>query len=125
MNWALYPNFAPAEFACRATGKCAMNPDFMARLQKLRTLYGKPMRITSGYRDRTHPVEMRKATTGAHSMGRAADIAVEGWDAMRLVQLAVEVGFSGIGVQQKGGGRFIHVDDVPAGVLPRPAMWSY
>jgi zinc D-Ala-D-Ala carboxypeptidase len=125
MNWALYPNFSEAEFRCRATGKCEMHPDFMARLQKLRTVYGRPMRISSGYRDRTHPVEMRKATTGAHAMGRAADIAVDGWEAMRLLQLAVEVGFTGIGVQQKGAGRFIHVDDVPAGVLPRPAIWSY
>jgi zinc D-Ala-D-Ala carboxypeptidase len=125
MNWSLYPNFSEAEFRCRHTGKCLMHPDFMARLQQLRTVYGRPMRISSGYRDRTHPVEARKATTGAHTMGRAADIAVEGWEAMRLVQLAVECGFSGIGVQQKGSGRFIHVDDVPSVLLPRPAMWSY
>ena len=125
MNWDLYPNFSEAEFRCKHTGRCQMHPDFMARLQRLRTLYGLPMRITSGYRDPSHPVEARKAATGAHAMGRAADIAVEGFDAVRLVALAAQVGMTGIGVQQKGTGRFIHVDDAPTSVLPRPAFWSY
>ena len=125
MNWDLYPNFTEAEFRCRHTGRCEMHPDFMARLQRLRAIYGRPMRITSGYRDPSHPAEARKATTGAHAMGRAADIAVQGADAVRLIVLAAEVGMTGIGVQQRGDGRFIHVDDVPAPLLPRPTIWSY
>lgn len=125
MNWHDYPNFEEAEFRCRHTGKCEMHPEFMERLQRLRMAYGKPMKITSGFRDRTHPIEARKSATGAHALGRAADIAVVGADAIRLVVLAAEFGFTGIGVQQKGEGRFIHVDDVPGNVLPRPAIWSY
>lgn len=125
MNWHDYPNFEEAEFRCRHTGKCEMHPHFMERLQRLRMAYGKPMKITSGFRDRTHPIEARKSATGAHALGRAADIAVVGADAIRLVFLAAELGFTGIGVQQKGEGRFIHVDDVPGNVLPRPAIWSY
>ena len=125
VDWTPYPNFNQAEFACRHTGRCDMQPEFMARLQRLRTVYGRPMRVTSGYRDRTHPVEARKSTTGAHALGRAADIAVTGADAIELIVLAVGLGFTGIGVQQKGGGRFIHLDDVPENLLPRPAIWSY
>ena len=124
-DWSAYPNFSEAEFRCRHTGKCEMHPEFMARLQRLRLAYGKPMKITSGYRDRSHPVEARKVATGAHAMGRAADVAVTGADALRLLVLATELGFTGLGVQQKGEGRFIHLDDVPGNVLPRPTIWSY
>jgi uncharacterized protein YcbK (DUF882 family) len=103
-----------------------MDAEFMDRLQRLRTAYGKPMTVTSGYRHKTHPKEVAKALPGAHTYGRAADIAVEGHDAMRLIRLALDFGFTGIGVQQKGFGRFIHLDDMPAGGrLPRPAIWSY
>lgn len=125
MNWQDYPNFSEDEFRCRHTSKCEMHPEFMERLQRLRAAYGKPMKITSGFRHRSHPVESRKAATGAHSMGRAADVAVVGADAIRLIVLAAEFGFTGIGVQQKGEGRFIHLDDVPGNMLPRPALWSY
>jgi zinc D-Ala-D-Ala carboxypeptidase len=125
MKWDDYPNFTESEFRCRHTGKCEMRPDFMVRLQRLRLAYGKPMKITSGFRDRTHPVEARKASTGAHALGRACDVSVTGADAIRLMVLAVEMGFTGIGVQQKGEGRFIHLDDVPSNQLPRPALWSY
>ena len=125
MNWSDYPNFTEAEFACRHTGKCAMAPEFMARLQKLRGVYGKPMTITSGYRHPTHPIEAAKLSPGAHSTGRAADIAVQGVEALRVLQLALQCGFTGIGLQQKGGGRFLHLDDISNGYLPRPALWSY
>jgi uncharacterized protein YcbK (DUF882 family) len=126
IDWRDYPNFAAHEFACRHTGKNGMQAGFMERLQKLRTAYGKPMRVTSGYRDKTHPIEAEKSVYGAHTDGRAADIAVAGEDALRLIRLALDLGFTGIGVQQRGISRFIHLDDLPAGSrLPRPAIWSY
>lgn len=55
-DWSKYPNFKEYEFECRHTGLCDMQPEFMARLQKLRDLYEKPMVINSGYRHETHPV---------------------------------------------------------------------
>lgn len=125
MDWADYPNFRPEEFHCRYTGEIDMRPDFMRRLQHLRSVYGKPMVITSGFRSRRHPSEAKKGVPGAHSMGRAADIAVAGEDAVRLLKLALDLGFTGIGVNQKSTGRFIHLDDVSAPTLPRPMIWSY
>jgi zinc D-Ala-D-Ala carboxypeptidase len=125
VDWSQYPNFMEGEFRCRHTGECVMQPAFLARLQALRTAYGRPMVITSGYRHPTHPVEARKAAPGAHSQGRAADIAVHGADALRLIVLAAEHGFTGIGVQQKGAARFIHLDDLQAPAWPRPTVWSY
>ena len=120
-NWKC-PNFSPGEFRCQHTGKEGMHPEFMARLQTLREVYAKPMTITSGYRHPTHPIEARKASPGEHSTGRAADVGVQGEDALRLVWLAVECGFTRIGVQQKGAGRFIHLGDSPD--FP-PGIWSY
>ena len=126
MNWSKYPNFTREEFACKHTGECDMNEEFMDRLQKLRSMYGNPMRITSGFRSIKHPIEASKRAGGAHTTGRACDIAVEGSDAHEVVRLAMLCGFTGIGVQQKGGGRFIHLDDVDATYgFPRPTIWSY
>lgn len=126
-DWSKYaPYFKEAEFRCKHTGKCLMSEVYMDRLLSLRIAYGKPMKPTSGYRDKTHPIEAKKSTTGTHTTGRAADFAVEGGNAYRLVELAYQYGFTGIGVQQKGAGRFIHLDDcAPAAGRPRPTMWSY
>src|SRR5690554_2727844 len=126
MNWQDYPNFSADEFRCKHTGKLCMDKGFMGRLQALRTDYGKPMIISSGYRDATHPIEVVKERPGAHSAGHACDVAVRGGDALNLVALAVKHGFTGIGVKQKGDSRFIHLDDLPHSFnRPRPWVWSY
>jgi zinc D-Ala-D-Ala carboxypeptidase len=123
MDWSKYPNFKAAEFKCSHCGKNEMKPDFMAKLQALRTTYGKPMRVTSGYRCPQHPTEAKKAAPGSHPSGCAVDIGVEGADAHRLLTLAMAAGFTGIGVQQKDTGRFLHLDTLTTGV--RPTIWSY
>lgn len=127
MDWSKYaPYFKEEEFRCKHTGKCAMEVETMDRLLRLRLVFGAPMVITSGYRDRAHPAEASKATTGAHALGRAADIAVTGAAAFQLVRLALLHGFTGIGVKQLSYSRFIHLDDVPINSAPaRPAIWSY
>jgi len=105
MDWKFYPNFKAEEF------------------NSLRNSYGKPMRVTSGYRCPKHPIEAKKPAPGAHASGCACDIGVEGDDAHRLLKFAMILGFTGIGVQQKGSGRFIHLDTLTTGV--RPTVWSY
>lgn len=120
MDWSAYPNFTEAEFRCRHCGKVDMKPEFMGKLQALRTAYGKPMSISSGYRCENHPVEKAKPTPGMHSTGKAADIAVQGGEAVDVLKLALAHGFTGIGVQQKGTGRFIHLD-----TREQPTIWSY
>lgn len=124
MNWADYPNFRESEFACKHTGESKMEPAFMERLQTLRIAYGKPMQISSGYRSPSHPIEAAKAKPGAHSSGRACDVVVRGADALKLVELAIKHGFTGIGVNQKGASRFIHLDDLTS-ADSRPTIWSY
>jgi zinc D-Ala-D-Ala carboxypeptidase len=123
MDWGRYPNFKESEFACRHCGQTKMDPDFMHRLQVLRDRFKKPMTITSGYRCPQHPIEAAKSAPGPHSTGKAADIAVQGADAHRLLSISLELNFAGIGVQQKGDKRFLHLDTVTEG--QRPTIWSY
>lgn len=129
MSKSPWPNFSYAELRCKC-GLCGsdgaeMDPAFMDAVQQLRTLYGQPMVISSAYRCRQHPVEARKAKAGAHSTGAALDIACSGAAAVTILRLAMTLPFTGIGIQQKGSGRFIHLDMAPASLLPRPMIWSY
>ena len=104
-----------------------MNAEFMQALQELRIAFGKPMTITSGYRCPSHPIEASKiergGRPGSHASGCAADIAVSRGDAVQLLRYALQDGrFTGFGVQQKSGGRFIHLDTLTTN---RPMIWSY
>ncbi len=124
-----WPNFSRAELRCKC-GRCdstgaEMDPTFMDKLQQLRVRFGKPMVLSSAYRCPAHPVEARKAQPGEHCTGKAVDVAITGADAVTLLQLALELGFARIGVQQKGSGRFIHLGTSAGGRFPSPALWSY
>lgn len=122
INWNDYPNFVKVEFDCQETGENEIQARFMDRLQLLRTEWGRPMTITSGYRSPQHRLEARKPSPGPHSTGLACDIAVgPGVDVYELVRLAYRFGFSGIGVSQRvGAPRFVHLD-----MCERRAVWSY
>lgn len=123
IDWKKYPNFSGSEFTCTHCGQEGIKPELLERLQVIRTKYGRAMPISSGYRCPRHPIEAAKSAPGAHSTGLACDIAVSGDDAYEVLKLALEHGFTGIGVQQKGSGRFIHLDMVKGD--NRPAVWSY
>lgn len=99
----------------------------MDRVEELRVRYGKPLRVTSAARCPDHNSRVSgTGRTGPHTTGRAIDLGVSGADAYRVIQIALELGFTGIGVQQKGAGRFVHLDTLPNAVgCPRPWVWSY
>lgn len=123
-----WPNFTPVEMACKETGELAMLPSFMDRLQALRTEFGKPLPVSSGYRSRMHSAERKKKRPGPHAIGCAVDITVYGDEVTELICLAKKHGFTGIGVRQHDDfdKRFIHLDDCPATAWrPRPWFWSY
>ena len=125
INWNDYPNFSEDEFKCTHCGKCEMKKAYMDKLQVLRIKYGRSMVITSGYRCPQHPIEAAKTRPGTHASGYAADINCDGASAHALVRIAFELGFTGIGINQKGAvhNRFIHLDILKE--APRPNMWSY
>lgn len=119
LNWRY---FTEQELACKHTGRCKMDPAFMGRLVALREAVNKPLVITSGYRDPSHPVEAKKPRGGAHTMGRAVDIAATHGFALDLIRKALALGFTGYGIATT----YIHLDDLPEGGVPvRPALWTY
>ena len=120
MDWSQYSSFNESEFRCRHCGRQEMRPEFMGKLQALRSAYGKPLYITSGFRCRDHPVEKAKSSPGMHATGLAADIGVQGAEAVTVLRLALGIGFTGVGVQQKNEKRFLHLD-----TRALPTIWSY
>lgn len=112
--------------ACSHCGECHMNQAFMSKLDALRDLYGHPIMLTSGYRCPDHPVEARKSKSGAHTTGKAVDIACSREEAYHILEVAMRLKFAGIGINQRGAARFIHLDDAdPDYRRPRPTIWSY
>lgn len=119
--------FKPEEFACKHCGQAPMDPAFVLRLEELRERCGFPLIVTSGYRCPEHNQAVSSTgPDGPHTTGKAADLGVSRHRAYDVLRHALELGFSGIGVQQKGGGRFLHLDDLHEPEhAPRPSIWSY
>ena len=122
--------FTEDELKCSHCGKSGMDPNFMARIEALREQLGFPFPVNSAYRCPEHPIEVAKARPGAHATGKAVDIAVKREEAYRLLQIVFrsdvfrsDWNFTGVGINQKGSGRFIHLDTVSEGI--RPTVWSY
>ena len=130
MDWNEIPNFSADEFTCKCGCEAnEIDEDFVYRLQDLRDRCNFPFKVTSGYRCPNHPNEIKRTEEGrigAHTTGRAVDIRVSGHDAYTLIKHATNMGFTGLGVQQKGENRFIHLDDLTeTDGFPRPWTWSY
>ena len=128
MIWDDYKSFSEWEFRCAYTGKNRMRPEFIDILQQIRNTYGKPMVISSGYRDFTHPLERAKEDPGEHTYGCAADILVWNQDAMELFDIAFHYGIRRLGLNQIGSlnSRFIHIgmgDTLNLGF--KSALWTY
>lgn len=130
MSDSPWAHFTYAELRCRcglcnSTGR-EMNPIFMDLVQRLRELYGHPMPLSSAYRCPRHASEVNKAVPGEHCDGLAIDVLCSGGQALKLLELALTLGFTRIGVNQKGAARFLHLGLAPAGGrLPSPTIWSY
>jgi len=118
--------FSEDELKCSHTGESKMDEEFMVKINTIRKVCDFPFTVTSAYRHPTHPIEARKAKPGSHASGRAIDIAVRNEKAHKLIEVALAYGITGIGVAQKGGSRFIHLDDLDAASgYSRPTVWSY
>lgn len=124
-----WPHVDPLkEWADHVSGRILVEPSFLDRFETLRELYGKPLPILSGYRTPEHNQQVSTTgENGPHTHARACDVRVHGADALRVIELALVCGFTGIGVQQKGpmASRYLHLDDLMAPDFPRPGIWSY
>lgn len=66
-----------------------------------------PFIINSGYRCLQHPEEIHKDKPGAHTTGRAVDIAVKDGKAIKVIEAASRHGCKRVGVCENS---FIHLD---------------
>ena len=118
--------FKQKELACRHTGDQGFDPDFLKTLNAIREECGFSFALSSAYRSPEHPIEARKEVKGAHTHGKAVDILASGENALEIIRVAQKHGIQRIGIQQKGSGRFIHLDAcTEEDGFPCPAIWSY
>ncbi len=84
-----------------------MNDEIVHMLDAARKIYGKPMKINSGYRTISHNKKVGGVSSSSHIKGLAADIACSNSvDRFKMLGALKQVGFKRIGV----AGTFIHVD---------------
>ena len=107
-----WPNFSPAEIACRGTGKILVNADALDRLQELRVMLGKPLIVNSAYRSPEHNRTVGGARASKHLEGTAFDISMANHDPVAFIAAARKAGFKGIGTYPRSN--FVHIDTGPA-----------
>jgi hypothetical protein len=103
-----WKDFSPQEMACRGTGKLAIDPDGMDKLQALRDLLGSPMIINSAYRSPEHNRAVGGAKQSEHLKANAWDVRMDNHDPDRFIAAALKCGFNGIGTYPRQN--FIHID---------------
>ena len=114
----LSEHFYTKEFACRCCGEVYVDPELIAKLEQARAIYGKPMRVNSGYRCKAHNEAVGGAGGSYHCKGQAVDISVsDGRDRYRMLRAFLDAGFNRIGLYAKG---WMHVD---VGQEPADVVW--
>jgi uncharacterized protein YcbK (DUF882 family) len=120
--------FSVDELKCKGTDECEMDEGFMKKLEALRHEFNEPMIVSSGYRHESYNQVIGGAKNSPHLYGKAVDVVISGKSAYRLMKLAIQYGFTGIGVSQRGPHekRFLHIDTMEnSDTHPRPWIWSY
>ena len=107
-----WPNFSPAEIACRGTGRLLIDEEALDKLQALRDALGKPLIVRSAYRSPEHNRAVGGAVASRHLDGAAFDIAMANHDPEAFEAAARAAGFSGFVFYPRSG--FMHIDTGPA-----------
>lgn len=103
-----------------------MDPSFLDTMEHVRRNFGFPIIVSSGYRSPEHNKQVSKTgDSGPHTTGRAMDIAIRGEAAYVLLKTVLACGMTGIGINQRGDARFLHIDNLEKPDFPRPMIWSY
>jgi uncharacterized protein YcbK (DUF882 family) len=111
-------NFTAVELECPHCHKLP-KAELIAKLQEFRDAWGKPMKITSGYRCAEHNAAIGGAPNSRHIVGEAVDIAcTDAAERYKLMALAFKLGWGGIAYSKV----FVHIDCRP---VITPASWNY
>jgi len=109
-------HFKLVEFACPLTKAIVVSAELLEKLDELRERIGRPLTISSGYRSPEYNRRVGGAERSQHLLGRAADIPfLDSADAHKLLALAEEISFRGIGLYPTK--MFIHLDVRPGPVV--------
>ena len=106
----LTEHFNISEFHCKGD-KCGCketlhDPALSAYLQQIRDHFGKPLKITSGYRCSSHNAAVGGVSTSRHTKGQAADFTISGIAPLEIARYAELIGIQGIGLYDS----FVHID---------------
>ena len=104
-----WPNFTPIEMRSKSDNKLMIDEEAMDKLQTLRTLIGKPIKITSAYRSPAHNKKVGGAKASQHLKALAFDCQMDGHDPATFEAAARRVGFYGFGFYKD-----MHIDIGPA-----------
>ena len=103
-------HFRVREFACRDGSDTVFVSDDLVRvLEQIRTHFGKPVHINSGYRTEVYNKSLKDASQySQHKYGLAADITIQGVTPAQIAAYAETLlpGTGGIGIYKS----FTHVD---------------
>lgn len=113
-----WPDFSPAEIACRGTGKLLVNAEALDRLQALRRALDRPMIVNSAYRSPEHNARVGGAKKSQHLSGAGFDISMANHNPEVFIAAAREAGFTGIGTYPRSN--FVHIDIGPTRVWGEP-----
>lgn len=105
LEWP-YLWFTPQELASKGDGSLLVVHDAILKLDDLRGAIGKPIIVSSAYRDPIHNAKVGGAPMSMHKFGRAFDIKLHNHDRAFLARKAEDVGFTGFGFYNS----FLHVD---------------
>ena len=105
----LSEHFTVREFACSdGSDEIRIDPKLVDYLEKIRAHFGKPVRITSGYRSPAYNAKVGGVKNSYHVKGMAADIVIDGVKSRDVAQYAETIGCGGIGWYEKSN--FTHID---------------
>ena len=107
----LSSNFRVREFACGdGSDAVFVAPRLVIVLQSIRSHFGKPVTIHSGYRTPPYNTKVGGVEDSQHTYGTAADISINGVSVADVAAYARSImpDWGGVGIYKKQG--FVHVD---------------
>lgn len=104
-------NFKVKEFASKdGADSVLIDSTLVDYLQMIRSHFGKPVSITSGYRTKEYNAKVGGTSSSNHTKGIAADIQVAGVNPVIVGMYAQTIGVGGIGLYAYVAGGFVHID---------------